>query len=75
MSSTHRHVVGVDVVGALDVLDRQQFDARVVEGQNVGVAILQLVFTHLRRLELVVRRHLLKTHNNTFQLAAHIVFN
>ncbi len=46
---THRHVVGVDVVGTLLVVGRQQLDTRSVVRQDVGEAILVAVRRQLGR--------------------------
>lgn len=35
-----RHIVGVDVVGALVIVDRLQLKARVVVGEDVGESVL-----------------------------------
>lgn len=54
------HVVGVDVVGALLVVDGLQLVARVVVGQDVGEAVLGPVAGQVRRRARLLAPHVLQ---------------
>ena len=66
---TYRYPVGVDIVGAVSLFERQKLDASLVVRQDVGEAVLGTVALHLGLLTRLVATNepqLLSTTNELY---------